>query len=72
MVIKIIFNFGERKVQKVRYTFLIPLPTIWAKNAKLDQSSSVNIELMDDGSIRITPSSTGPARSERVGCASPI
>lgn len=49
------FNFGQRKIQKTNYSFLCPLPAAWARNAKLDQSSSVNIELLDDGSIRITP-----------------
>jgi antitoxin component of MazEF toxin-antitoxin module len=71
MVIRTNFIFGERKVQKVRYTFLVPLPAAWAKNANLDQSSSVTIEMLDDNSLRITPSSTGPARSERAGCATP-
>jgi antitoxin component of MazEF toxin-antitoxin module len=55
MVMKINFNFGKRKVQKVRYTFLIPLPAAWAKNANLYQSSSVNIEMLDDNTLRIIP-----------------
>ncbi len=65
------FKFGNRKIQKTSYSYLCPLPAAWAKNAKLDQSSSVNIELMDDNSLRITPSSTGPARSERAERATP-
>jgi antitoxin MazE len=49
------FSLGIRRIQKNKYTFHCPLPTSWAKNVKLDQSSLVNIDLMDDGSIRITP-----------------
>ncbi|QCR16561.1 hypothetical protein [Methanosarcina mazei] len=64
-------SFGKRKIQKTGYSFLCPLPTVWAKNVNLYQSSLVNIELMDDNSLKITPSSTGPARSERAECATP-
>lgn len=48
-------SFGERKIQKTGYSFLCPLPVTWAKNANLDQSSLVNIEMLDDNSLRITP-----------------
>lgn len=63
------FFLGTRRIQKTKYTFLLPLPAVWAKNIKLDQSSSMNIELMPDNSLRITPSSTEPPRTERAGCA---
>ena len=48
-------SFGERKIQKSNYSYLCPLPAAWAKNAKLDQSSTVNIEMLDDGSLKICP-----------------
>lgn len=71
MVIKINFNFGNRKVQKVRYTFLVPLPAAWAKNANLDQSSSVNIEMLDDSTLRITPVPQARQDSEGTRGATP-
>ena len=62
---------GQRKVRRIRYTLLISLPAVWAKNAKIEPGSSMNIELMPDNSLRITPSSTGPPRTEIAGCATP-
>jgi len=48
-------SFGKRKIQKIGYSFLCPLPAAWAKNANLDQSSSVDIEMLDDGCLKICP-----------------
>lgn len=62
-------SFGERKIQKSNYSFLCPLPAAWAKNAKLDQSSIVNIEMLDDNSLRITPVSV--TRQDEKGTGAP-
>lgn len=50
------FSLGARKIQKTNYTFLLPLPPVWIKNTNLGKGSSVDIELMEDGSLKITPS----------------
>ncbi len=55
MMIQMNILFGKRKIQKTAYSYMCPLPVIWAKNAKLVQSSRVNIEMFEDGSLRITP-----------------
>ncbi|MCC4770220.1 hypothetical protein FXV91_08430 [Methanosarcina sp. DH2] len=55
MVVKIHINLGTRKIQKCGYTHLLPLPAIWAKNFCLTQGSVMNIEMLDDSSLRITP-----------------
>lgn len=52
---KISFSFGKRRIQKNAYSFMCPLPAAWAKNAKLDQSRTVKIELLEDGSLKICP-----------------
>lgn len=49
------FSFGKRKVQKVRYTYLLPLPVYWVANMKIDKGDVLNIEMQDDHSLRITP-----------------
>ncbi len=69
-VTKMILSFGERKIQKTGYSFLCPLPATWAKNAKLDQSSRVNIEMLEDNSLRITPVLT--TRQDEKGTGAPI
>jgi len=48
-------NFGNRKIQATGYSYLVPLPAVWAKNLGLKQGGSVKIELMSDGSLRISP-----------------
>jgi antitoxin component of MazEF toxin-antitoxin module len=52
---KIYFNFGNRKVQKVRYSYLIPLPPEWIKSMGIEHGNSVEIGMQDDKSLRITP-----------------
>lgn len=67
--------FGKRKIQKNGYSFLCPLPAAWAKSSKLYQGSSVNIEMLDDNSLRITPvpvtrqdeKGTGVPTTEKMG-----
>ena len=49
------FNFGKRKIQKVGYSFLVPLPVNWIKNLDIGKGDSLKIEMLDDQSLRITP-----------------
>lgn len=50
-----VFNFGHRTVQKTRYSYLLPLPVDWIKNMKIGKGDSLNIEMQNDHSLRITP-----------------
>lgn len=67
----IILNFGRRKLQKVRYSFLIPLPVQWVKSMKVDKGNSLKIEMQDDHSLRITPVPQARQDSEGTGSATP-
>lgn len=67
----IIFNFSTRKVQKVRYSYLVPLPVQWAKNMKLRKGDSLRIEMEDDYSLRITPVLQARQDSERTESTTP-
>lgn len=66
------FFLGTRRIQKTKYTFLLPLPAIWAKNVGLCQGSSCDIVMLDENTIRITPSSTERPRTETAGCANTL
>lgn len=50
-----IFEFDHRKVQKVGYSYLIPLPTDWVKNMKIGKGDLLKIEMSEDRTLRITP-----------------
>jgi antitoxin component of MazEF toxin-antitoxin module len=50
-----VFNFGHRTIQKTRYSYLLPLPVDWIKNMKIGKGDSLNIEMQNDHSLRITP-----------------
>lgn len=52
---KTIFNFGNRKIQKIRYSFLIPLPVDWIKNMNVYKGDTMKVEMQEDYSLRITP-----------------
>ncbi|WP_048155741.1 hypothetical protein [Methanosarcina sp. Kolksee] len=64
-------KIGERKIQKTNYSFLVPLPTMWVKNANLGQSSSVNIELLEDNSLKISTVPQARQDSEGTGSVTP-
>jgi antitoxin component of MazEF toxin-antitoxin module len=66
------FNFGNRKIQKVRYSFLIPLPVEWIKNMNIGKGNLLNIEMQDDYSLIITPALQARQDSEGTGSATPI
>jgi antitoxin MazE len=69
MVIYINFDFGKRRVIKVRYTHLLAIPPEWIRNMNISKGDELKIEMAEDSSLRITPISTGPARSRGNGCA---
>lgn len=50
-----IFRFANRRIQKTRYSFIIPLPVDWIKNMKLEKGDTLKIEMQEDHSLRITP-----------------
>lgn len=47
------FSFGQRKIQKVQYTFMLPIPADWVKNMNICKGDSLNIEMLEDKSLRI-------------------
>ncbi len=55
MVTKRNFNFGKRKLQKVRYSFLIPLPVDWVNSMEIGKGNLLGIEMQEDSSLKITP-----------------
>jgi antitoxin component of MazEF toxin-antitoxin module len=61
------FNFRNRKIQKVKYSFLIPLPTEWVTNVGLSKGKQVKIEMLDDQSLKITPASVGSQTKAEAG-----
>lgn len=48
------FKFESRKIQNVRYSYLLPLPVSWVKNMKISKGDSLSIEMQEDNSLRIT------------------
>ena len=53
-MISINFDFGNRKIVKVRYTHLLAIPPEWIKNMKLSKGDTLKIEMIADNSLRIT------------------
>jgi hypothetical protein len=53
-VIDISFNFGQRRVQKSRYTYFIPLPADWVRNMNLKKGNFLYIEMLEHQSLKIT------------------
>lgn len=49
------FEFGLRKVLKVRHSFLLPIPIVWIRNMQVDKGDSLKIEMLDDKTLRISP-----------------
>ena len=65
------FNFGNRKIQKVRYSYHVPLPVQWVKTMKIEKGNCIKIEMQDDYSLRITPVPQARQDSEGTGSATP-
>ena len=55
-----------RRVQKFgRSTLMISLPAEWVKSVGLNPGDAVNIEVLEDGSLRLTPLSIATRKKER-------
>jgi len=48
------FNLGPRKIQKVGYSYMIPLPTNWIRNMHMEKGDTLYIKMAEDKSLRIT------------------
>jgi antitoxin component of MazEF toxin-antitoxin module len=48
-----IFDLGQRKIQKVGYPYLIPIPTNWIKNMNVEKGDTLDIKMVEDRSFRI-------------------
>ncbi len=56
-----------RRVQKFgRSTLMISLPAEWVKSVGLSPGDAVNIEVLEDGSLRLTPLGLATQKKERV------
>jgi len=69
---EMVFDFGKRRIQKVGYSFLVPLPVDWIKNLNIGKGDSLKIEMLDDHSLRITSVLQARQDSERTEGATPI
>ncbi len=49
------FNFGSRKIQRVRYTYMLPIPADWIRNMNIRKGDELKIEMTADNSLRISP-----------------
>jgi hypothetical protein len=45
----------SRKAQNINYSLYVALPKIWTDTAKIKRGSNIKIELLPDGSLKITP-----------------
>ncbi|WP_048050985.1 AbrB/MazE/SpoVT family DNA-binding domain-containing protein [Methanosarcina soligelidi] len=61
-----LFEFGHRTIQKVGYSYLIPLPTYWVKNMNIDKGDSLKIEMSEDKALRITPVSRNRQEPQKL------
>lgn len=68
---EMVFDFGKRKIQKVGYSFLVPLPVDWIKNLDIGKGDSLKIEMLDDHSLRITSVLQARQDSEETEGATP-
>jgi hypothetical protein len=48
-------EFKKRKIQKVKYTFMVSLPTDWIVNMKLGKGDVLKVALLEDQSLRLFP-----------------
>jgi antitoxin component of MazEF toxin-antitoxin module len=54
-----ILDLGQRKIQKVGYSYMIPIPTNWIKNMKIEKGDILNIKMDEDRSLRIAVGQDG-------------
>lgn len=53
------FPFGHRRVQNISGSSYVNLPRPWALANKLQEGGKVTIDLLEDGSLKISPVSGG-------------
>ena len=46
-------NTGSRKIQQIRYSYVIPLPPMWIRALGLKKHDSVEIIINDDETLTI-------------------
>ncbi|BBL63624.1 AbrB/MazE/SpoVT family DNA-binding domain-containing protein [Methanosarcina mazei] len=61
------FSFGKRKIQKVQYTYMLPIPVDWVRNMKLNKGDSLKIEMISDNRLLISPIPQARQDSEGTG-----
>jgi antitoxin component of MazEF toxin-antitoxin module len=61
------FCFGKRKIQKVQYTYMLPIPADWVRNMKLKKGDELNIEMTADNNLVISPIPQARQDSEGIG-----
>ncbi len=49
------FSFGQRKIQTVQYTYMLPIPADWIRNMNISKGDALNIVMEADNSLRIIP-----------------
>lgn len=47
--------FRDRKLQQVRGSYLLPLPPEWIRSNSMRKSDLIRIEMLNDGSIKLSP-----------------
>jgi antitoxin component of MazEF toxin-antitoxin module len=51
-----IFDLGQRKIQKLGYSYMIPIPTSWIRDMNIGKGDTLNIKMTEDKSLKIKPS----------------
>jgi antitoxin component of MazEF toxin-antitoxin module len=49
------FDLGQRRIQKVGYSYMLPLPPTWVKDMKIEKGDTLSIKMTEDKSLRIEP-----------------
>jgi hypothetical protein len=58
-----IVNFGKRKLQKGRTSYVFPIPPEWIKSLGAGKGATFNIETTDENSLKISPNFESLSRS---------
>ncbi|KKF98476.1 hypothetical protein DU86_08605 [Methanosarcina mazei] len=66
------FSFGKRKIQKVQYTYMLPIPVDWVRNMKLNKGDSLKIEMTSDNRLLISPIPQARQDSEGTGAPNTV
>ncbi|MEI6103146.1 MAG: hypothetical protein WCP70_04305 [Methanothrix sp.] len=46
---------GSRKIQRINNCSFVNLPLVWTKSKRIEKGDKVSIEMLDDGSLKISP-----------------